>query len=483
MMPHSLFMVDFKMKKRYILLRSIAFLVIFTLLFTLTTEILKDKRIDGEYNPTTKVRGFYKEEPDSLDFVFLGSSQVYADIAPSVLFRDYGITSYDFCANEQPMWISYYYMKEVLKRQKPKAVILDVFTIYGDDFEEEGVNHINLDDLPFSLNKCKAIYHSVPKDLMYSYYFEIAKYHTTWEGMFPDKFNATFKWEKDPLKGYSPFCTDVVYEDRARDEVVNQNEKEPLPDKAKEWLIKMIELARKENVNLILIKTPNGSPDRQKLYNSVADLAKEQNVPFLNLNTVFDGEAHVNVLQAEKITQYIGEYLSTHFAYDDKRNDDSYASWQDSVVLFERYKAKCQLLQPQDSTEYLNQIISDPNYKILVTVNGITPEIVDKISELNIIGIDLSSYDMTVGSYGAIIENGQILKQEYSNESAHLDYVFDHRSLKIDLSIEDNEFSAKLLVNDVDYRIAKNGIQILVYDEYLKEAVDVIIMNQDGIQR
>ena len=108
------------MKKTYVI-RFISFCVIFCLLFSLVSSVLRDKRVVGEYNPTTKIRGFYQEEKDSLDFVFVGSSQLYAHIAPAVLWRDYGITSYDFAANEQPLWISYFYIKEALKTQKPKA--------------------------------------------------------------------------------------------------------------------------------------------------------------------------------------------------------------------------------------------------------------------------------------------------------------------------------------------------------------------------
>ena len=159
------------MKKIVTVIRVICFLVILGVLFFFVTEILKDKRVEGEYNVTTKVKGFYAEPDDSLDFVFVGSSQMYADIAPAVLWNEYGITSYDFCANEQPLWISYYYIKEALKHQKPKAIVLDVFTVYGEDYEAEGVNHINLDDLPWSMNKMNAIRNSVPEELQYSFFF------------------------------------------------------------------------------------------------------------------------------------------------------------------------------------------------------------------------------------------------------------------------------------------------------------------------
>ena len=94
------------MKKKTIVFRFFLFFVFFILLFLVVSEVLKDKRIVQEYDASAKVKGFYEEKEDTLDFVFVGSSQLYADIAPAVLFSEYGITSYDFCANGFPIIIS-----------------------------------------------------------------------------------------------------------------------------------------------------------------------------------------------------------------------------------------------------------------------------------------------------------------------------------------------------------------------------------------
>ncbi|MBD5544218.1 MAG: hypothetical protein HDR01_08290 [Lachnospiraceae bacterium] len=339
------------MKKITICVRIISFCLIFCLLFSMATEIMKDKRCEGEYDVTNKVKGFYREPENSLDFVFIGSSQLYAHVAPAVLYRDYGITSYDFAANEQPLWISYYYIKEALKHQQPKAIVLEVFTIYGEDYEEEGVNHINLDDLPWSMNKVRAILDGVPGELQYSYFFELAKYHSTWSGFYEGKYTYTFQSPVNVNKGYSPFVVYGEYEEGAKEEVRNSQKCVPIPERAKEWLLNIIELCRQEEVELIFLKTPNGNPERQMLYNSLEIFSKEQNVPFLNLNTILDGEAHVNVLQAEKITQYVGAFLSERYELEDKRSDSTFPyqkAWEESVRNFEQAKQQCAKAEPMD---------------------------------------------------------------------------------------------------------------------------------------
>lgn len=463
-------------------IRAACFIMVFLLLFGLTTEILKDKRIEGEYNPTTKVRGFYAEEKNTLDFVFVGSSQVYADISPAVLYRDFGMTSYDFCANEQPMWISYYYIKEALKRQNPKAIILDVFTMYGADYEEEGVNHINLDDLPLSLNKIKAIRDSVPKELRSSFYFEIAKYHTTWEGLDEAKFNATFKRGKDPMKGYSPFVNEADYENGAKAEVVNQTECEELPERAKEWLLKIIELTKKENVPLVLIKTPNGNAERQKLYNSVAKLAEEEKIPFVNMNTVFDGEAHINVMQAEKVTQYIGQYLSDNYEFADKRGMEGCEDWEKSVALFEACKEQCSLISKTTLPEYMEELSALENKVIMVAANQtehIPEETLKLFKEL---GVEWTT-DEAGKKYVAILSEKTVIKEHQGTGKQNISENIGGHSFRVKMN-EDGDGKEKITfkVDGMDYAVPGAAFSVLVYDTVLEKAVDVVGADPENME-
>ena len=436
------------MKKIVTVIRVICFLVILGVLFFFVTEILKDKRVEGEYNVTTKVKGFYAEPDDSLDFVFVGSSQMYADIAPAVLWNEYGITSYDFCANEQPLWISYYYIKEALKHQKPKAIVLDVFTVYGEDYEAEGVNHINLDDLPWSMNKVNAIRNSVPEELQYSFFFEIAKYHSTWSTFYDEKYTSTFGDHKDIWKGYSPFVFAREYKDIAPAEVIAMKECQPIPEKSEEWLKKIVELTREEGVDLILIKTPNGNAERQKLYNSVSQLAEDENVPFLNMNQMFDGEAHINVIQAEKVTAWLGKYLAENYEVTDKRGEPGYAEWDESAAYFERYRLKCMLANADTYAEYM-QVIEQGNYIAAIAARN------------------------TAGDYVELRQGGEVIAENKETDSPTIVKNLDHLSVNLSVSRESGEPVASLLMNEIDYSVNCDGINIAVYDPVLGEMVEM----------
>lgn len=468
------------MKKITNLIRAVVFVIIFGILFTVVSAVLRDKRVVGEYNPTTKIKGFYEEEENSLDFVFIGSSQLYAHVAPAVLWEEFGITSYDFAANEQPLWISYYYIKEALKYQKPKAIVLEMFTVYGADYEEEGVNHINLDDLPLSLNKVRAIWDSVPKELRYSYYLDIAKYHSTWSSLDKAKYEASFGNKADIMKGYSGFLFERKYADSALEEVVMQEEYEEIPAKAKEWLYRIIELTKEENVDLIFLKTPNGNADRQKLYNSVEKLAEEENIPFLNLNTVLDGEAHVNILQAKEITLKVGEFLmdkygrntqisseqeelageksdeSKGFPKRSERSEGVVESFDLSAAYFNSYYKKCEILSINTFEEYLEHV-TDENYLVFLGKNYHT-----KSDEAQLLILD----------GGKAVLNTKGTKKDSSVLMEELAVA----NINVQITVSDD---VTIMIDGLDYSMHTNGYNIVVYDKVLGEFVEMVSFDEE----
>lgn len=480
------------MKKWKTAIKCIFFVVIFAALFLYVQEMLRDKWAEGEYNVTTKVKGFYGEEENTLDVVFIGSSQMYADMAPAVLFHEYGITSYDFCANEQPMWVSYYYIKEALKHQEPKVIVLDVFTVYGEDYEEEGVTHINLDDLPMSLNKIRAIRDSVPEGMRYSYYFPLAKYHNTWTDFYEGKAELAFYDERDPYKGYSPFVFAADYEEDAKAEVAAQTALEPIPKRAETWLRKIIALCEEENVPLVLIKTPNGNAERQKLYNSVEILAKETGTPFLNMNVLLDGQAHINVLQAEKVSMMMGEYLISHYEFEDKRENPHYAQWAADAELFYRQKAKCQLVSAENFEEYI-PLLADENYMVCISAknNGKNSFSEEDITFLNhTLGLHCSLNVNPEAPYTVILDGGNVVYETgfmedtaYTENGGTDEFSAEINGLKVTVSSPGAiaDLSASILVNGTDFSMDYDGFNIAVYDKVLGEMFEMSAfdLNQD----
>lgn len=457
-------------------LRVGAFLACFLVLFTLCTELVKDKRFSFLYDVSRKVNGFYAEPEGSLDFVFVGSSQMFSSIAPAVLWREHGITSYDFGANEQPFWISYHYIQELLKTQRPKAVFLDVFYAFlGEEYQKEGVNRINIDDIHWSKNKIDLINAAVPKEERGAYYWEIMKYHGNWKSLGQTRFEYMFWRENNPYKGYTPFLHRTVFTGGPKPDSAQTAEKLPLSEKNLEYLEKIIELAKREQVNLVLFKTPNGDVGGQKYYNSVADVAEKNGVPFLNLNTVMPGESHNNIMHAEKITSYIGDWIVQHFEVEDKRGNPLFSSWERDAQYYYQEQRNFLLTGETDFSKYLS-LLNYPNYMVIFSVRDEASNRLDgsHVSLLKDLGLLQDMRGKYRWSYLAILDGGQVVTEQMGD--APLSAVEALEGKKIEVISQGFQHGSLSSIKIDGQELSRNarGFNIVVYDKLQDKVVDSV---------
>ena len=134
-------------------IRAIAFLLIFLMLLTIFTLIYLPKR-DAEETEVGQVAGFYQEPKNTLDVLFLGSCNMYSSVSPVLIYEKYGITGYAFCCPDEEMSTSYYYLREALKTQDLKAVVVEsLFLTETNNSRREHYNRFAFDYLPISMNK------------------------------------------------------------------------------------------------------------------------------------------------------------------------------------------------------------------------------------------------------------------------------------------------------------------------------------------
>ena len=116
---------------------------------------------DGIYSVTT----FYEQEEDSVDLLILGSSHAYQNINPMILWKDAGIAAYDLCGSITPLWNSYYFLKEAVKTQSPRLVILEAYCLTQPyEYMDDSRIIKNVYGLKPSENKLDALKVSAPED-------------------------------------------------------------------------------------------------------------------------------------------------------------------------------------------------------------------------------------------------------------------------------------------------------------------------------
>lgn len=261
----------------------------------------------------TDVLNFYKQKENSIDIIGLGSSHTYTSLNPEIFYINSQLKLYNFATQQQPTWVTYHYLVEALKYQKPKYVIFDVHmpVVENSNFASESVNRDALDKMRMSKNKISAINASVEKwEDRYSYYVNIIKYHSRYKELTKNDFATAFLGRTVDNSGYIGLKNEnYIFNDNLyTDDIYKINEKSEI------YIKKIIYLCKKNNINLIMIKTPC-SYDKIEIekLNYIEKIAEENNVLFLNyiknINNLkldysidFYDSGHLSVTGSKKIS-------------------------------------------------------------------------------------------------------------------------------------------------------------------------------------
>lgn len=317
-----------------------AFLLLFSLLFSVVSYGLRDKRYAAAGS------SIYHEPKGSIDVVFLGSSHMLNAVAPMQLWRDFGLASNNLAQNGQTLAVSYYALLEALRVQQPRLIVLDVYKIVQESLIDSDASlHYTLDCMEFGVPKLRAITDLLPPDRWGEYLFDIVAYHDRWKELTPQDFQLLDLTEKgaealftvEPMPDFRPIPADETAEP---------------PQTAADYLERIVRLCRERQVELLLVAVPYGVPEpddlhRQQSVNWVTAWAEERGVPFVNLmyrteelgfdfgTDMADG-AHVNWRGMAKVTGWLGAYLTEQYDLPDHRGEAAYASWDLTLDAYEQ---------------------------------------------------------------------------------------------------------------------------------------------------
>lgn len=334
------------------------FLLCFFLIITLITPIFVPKFLDG-LATTAVIDGFYELENNSIDVIFLGSSQVMTAVSPMQIYNDTGISSYNLGTEQQNLVTSYYLLEEALRFQSPKVVVLDMlflFPYYNEsalNSKEEFVRK-SFDYMKWSANKWEAINTICTLDNTHkiqNYLFPFLRYHSRWAELNSSDFTYLFKNKENPLKGFSIVTDNEVFDFSGFSLSTSSAQGTPV-DTMLFYFEKIVSTCQENDIHLLLIKTPRGNGSWGEAYhNTVQTLAEKYDLPFLDYNektlfeainfnpdTDYQDASHVNYYGAVKITKHLSCYLSNHYDdLEDIRNNPAYDSWQKDYEVYQSY--------------------------------------------------------------------------------------------------------------------------------------------------
>ncbi len=297
----------------------------------------------------------YRQPEDSVDVLAVGTSLVYAGLNTNVLWQEYGIAAYDLCSAEQPFWVSYYAIREALKTQHPKVILLDAKpSVYTRDYSRRGRTILSTFGIRGLDNRIGAILACVEStDEALGYILGLPQVHSNYKTLTPNDFllppdngGRGVNW-----KGYIEM--DAV-EHHQRPSLVWTSTRRNLNDREEEYARKIFELCQSEGIELLLVGMPNPDYANDHMYyNALWAVAAEYGIDGINYNdpslrfglrysSDFADWQHLNVKGSMTFSKKLGADLLERYDLPDRRGDEAYkiyditaAQWYEQLSSFE----------------------------------------------------------------------------------------------------------------------------------------------------
>lgn len=409
-------------------IRIIVTLVIMSVCISYFCELVREKGVQA-----ITYSNFYRLPEESVDVIFLGSSHSREAFVPQELYNEYGITSYNLSSSVQFPLISYYWLKEVLKTQKLRAVVLDTYIVPLARTNKTDATEVRLrqpiENMNWSLVKIEAIHEACKKYKILSAlscYLLNIRYHNRWKNLKKEDFFTREFTLSNNLMGY-------LAQRRGRNEQnfhplnvseLSINETEPLDD----YIEKIVQLCTENKVKLILIKTPTTAWTLRE-HNSLGIFADNNGLPFydMNVDTVYnkisfnynedvsDNWGHANFQGAIKLTRFIGKILREEYGLLPHKS----APWEAGKETYANVKADYELQNEKNLNKYLSLLKKNKErYTIFIAVKDEASKHLNKKSQkvLSELGLTTVWDDAYRKSYYAVIEGGKVLLDEMSAE-------------------------------------------------------------------
>ena len=479
------------MKKRTPLIGSILFVLLLFVILHRVDEIQKIKGIEsGSYNPRSQYSGFYKMDKNTVDVLFLGSSHCYCAFSPQEFYDSCGIRSYNLGSSQQSIWISYFWLKEALRYQKPSAVVLETFFITTNDGtggNEPSVRKA-LDYMrpsPVKAEAALAVSRLKEEIRPESFLLTNLRFHARYSDLTFQDFGRESFSRTEAAKGYCALGNGSNTEEfTPLSDHAYEGESLSLPPETVSYLEKIRDLCRENGIVLLFVKTPSTHWSAAE-HAWVETFARENDIPFIDYNTesnyallgyAFTQDSydygHPNIYGAKKIASALGKVLKLYLK--DPGPED--AQWEKSRPAMEHILTNASISWQSEPASYL-QTLQEEGYTVFITAGK--NSILSKDSET----ADLlrSLFDLPrMGEEDylcALVENGKT-NCTIAPEACIMEGTADGGHLSWRLT--GAEGTRSVLVNQKEYSPGISGLVIVVYDPASGEVADQVTLYADG---
>ncbi len=277
------------------------------------------------------------------DILFIGTSQVAADVSPMELWEHYGYSSYILCAAKDGVQRDLAMLRIALQYTTPKLVVINTDRYWKQDSTEDQLAgfHMFADAFPVTRTKI-----DVTREL-YDHredrariLFPFSEYHARWKEISGEDFVP------DPNPGIMRGATyGTGIGSPVQYDLIDPSEKEVPEGDGQKILGEIITECHEKGIEVFLLSLPLEADAKQQRYiNSLDDLAESYGIEHVNLlgrtdiydyDTDFSDGAHMNVSGSRKVTAYLGEQILPKYEIPSRYNDPVYMKeWGDDYAQY-----------------------------------------------------------------------------------------------------------------------------------------------------
>lgn len=337
------------MKKAVI--KSICFVAIFVLLFTIAGSVLEKDWTPVEFLPE---RYTALEKEEQIDIVFIGASNVYADVSPTVIWHETGLTGFNLGTSAVNMMLSYYQLKYVFTKYKPQLVVVDITGMAREinPTNKEASYQKMVSTMPDLKIKWELL-----RDMMdqwedvnpVMYLFPLLRYHERWEELTESDFDHSIAAEQYNAFGKGSYTrTKVEKQDFSEGTAIDEDEEGIAENTA--YLMKIYQLCLENNAEIMLLRSPNMSVEIAECEQG-EKLADENGWKYMFVTSVeemtgmgidpehdFYNDKHLNILGQRKFSGALADFILQNYDLQTHQADASLTEkWNDSYEEYDSF--------------------------------------------------------------------------------------------------------------------------------------------------
>lgn len=432
------------------------------------------------------------------EVLWVGSSHIYRTIIPQYLYDNYGIASLSLSTSGQTSYHTLTTLQDLKHLDEMKVVVMDVFAFlrpytYSADFNHSltttdpsriaddmkpsryTLSASALRQLPeYSLKKYTRLLGEKEMDIPLQYYFSLFQSHSQYLRLDHDNYESGDKRFVRHLN-YSPSYEPWPLEDPFENEITD-DPSVSLNSQCYDYLIRIIELCKKENVPLLMTAIPYDVNQAERIVLAqIEQIAMEHDIPFIDMETIvedsfidwendFMDHGHTNHFGAVKISDFFGDYLTSNYDLEDRLECDS----DDSPFLKNQYGYDVDEAlftnRTYSLTDYLESLynLDDTYYLILAT--GPSDE-----------------YQLDEHQVETLRELGFALPQNPSEEyrlmqiNAGFTPLYQSKqSILTNIATHTIEVTDEVRIDNQTISVMEKGCKLIIFDPYTHSVVDSV---------